>query len=197
VVAFRNNVRIAIPPTRAAGRAKSISFRKGTGKSVNSWRSESKATIQTGQSGFVYRDMAMPSDVIRSAPLNVLVVLADTGLSVAQMLPALKPHYALVCSSPAQSLDAARQFEPDVIMIDLRVPDATALVRDLSQTAYDRQMLFVAMSGTSESAAHPQFQYTLQIPATAGELEQLLWRIGRSLAARTPQMGRPDSEMIG
>jgi hypothetical protein len=122
--------------------------------------------------------MAMPSDVIRTAPFNVLVVLADAGLNVAQILPALKPHYALVCASPAQALDAARQFEPDVVMIDLRVPDARA-------------------SGTSgsPSTAPSEFQYSLQSPATAGELEQLLWQIGRGLAARTPHAGRPDSEM--
>jgi hypothetical protein len=143
--------------------------------------------------------MAMPSDVIRTAPFNVLVVLADAGLDVAQILPALKAHYALVCASPAQALDAARQFEPDVVMIDLRVPDAKSLVRDLSQTAYGREMVFVAMSGTSGSPIIGQsdFQYSLQVPATAGELEQLLWRIGRGLAARTPHVGRPDGEMIG
>jgi CheY-like chemotaxis protein len=143
--------------------------------------------------------MAMPSDVLRSAPFNVLVVLADAGLNVAEILPALKPHYALICASPAQALDAARQFEPDVVMIDLRMPDAGALVRDLSLTVYGRKIVFVAMSSTSGSpiTSQSEFQYGLQIPATAGEMEQLLWQIGGGLAARTPHAGRPDSEMIG
>jgi hypothetical protein len=137
---------------------------------------------------------------VGNRPLNVLIVLAGNDLDVAPILPALQPHYALVCTSPQQAIGATRQFEPDVALIDLRVSDVGELVRDLTQAAGGRDITFVAMpiSAGIPSAPPLGFRFGLPLPATAGELDHLLWQIGRDRAVRTPLPGvQPDSGMIG
>jgi hypothetical protein len=154
-------------------------------------RPDRRATLATGGRG-------MPTEVIRTAPLNVLVIPADARLDVAPMLPALRPHCALLCTSPAQGVEAARHFGPDVVLIDLRVPDAAGLIGDLTRAA-GRSPMFVALTPSAGPApVPPGFRYVLALPATAGELERLLWQVGGDLTARPPApAARPDSGMIG
>src|SRR5690349_15037757 len=71
----------------------------------------------------------MYPQVVRPGPLNVLTVLADDALDVAPLLGAFRGHCALVCTSPAQGVEAARRFEADVALIDLRAPDPAAVAR--------------------------------------------------------------------
>src|SRR6266478_4510815 len=75
----------------------------------------------------------MQPQVIRAAPLSVLIALADSDFDVASILPALRPHYALVCATPAQAVETASQFEPDVVLIDFRMPDPWGVARRLAQ----------------------------------------------------------------
>ena len=141
----------------------------------------------------------MEPEVIRNAPLNVLVVLADADTDVAQILPALEPNYTLVCPSPRQGLEAAGQFDPDIVFVDLKVPDASTLVRNLEQASGGRNLVFVAMTRTDvpTSAVPTGFHYGLPVSATSGEVEQLLWRIGRDLTGRGPRPRPLGSEKIG
>jgi hypothetical protein len=140
----------------------------------------------------------MHSDVIRTAPLNVLVVLADARLDVAPMLPALRSHCALLCTSPAQGVEAARHFGPDVVLVDVRVPDAAALIADLTRAAAGRRLAFAALAPSAGPAMPAGFRYALSLPATAGELEHLLWQIAGDLTGRVPApAARPDTGMIG
>jgi CheY-like chemotaxis protein len=128
------------------------------------------------QNELVLEDFGMSTDIVRNAPLNVLVLLADSQLKVAEILPALKPHFALVCNSPEQGAEAARQFEPDVVMVDLRIPDVDTLIHQISQAAGGRPIVFVAMPITAGPAISvpAKFAFSLPIPATMGELEHLL-----------------------
>jgi CheY-like chemotaxis protein len=140
--------------------------------------------------------MGMASQVIRNGPLNVLVALAGADGAAAQILPALQPHYALVCSDPAQAVEAARQFEPDVVLIDCRVPDPSALIRSFSAAAGARNIVFVAMP----FAAGPVpagFHYSLPVAATASELEHLLWQIGFGRPIGGRSVAPPGTKMIG
>jgi two-component SAPR family response regulator len=138
----------------------------------------------------------MPPFVIRNGPLNILVALADSGLDVAHMLPALKPHYGLVCSAPSQALAAARQFEPDIVFIDCRMPDPVGLVRQILHAAGSRNVIFVAMISAAGRAPE-EFQYSLPMPATASDLDNILWRVGHGRAAGAQRATLPGSGMIG
>ena len=146
----------------------------------------------------VLRDRSMAS-IIRNAPYNVLVIMADTRKNVGPLLSALKPHFALVCTSAAQGIEAARQFEPDIVLIDLANPDVGAIVRDVLHAVGGREIVFVSMSEVTgvARALPPGFRYNISMPSVASELERLIWRIARELAVRPSGVGFPDSEMIG
>jgi hypothetical protein len=130
----------------------------------------------------------MYPQVVRPGPLNVLAVLADDALDVAPLLGAFRGHCALVCTSPAQGVEAARRFEADVALIDLRAPDPAAVARALAAAGGARPPVFVALAPAAgpAPAAPPGFVDCLPLPASAGELEQLLWRVGRAPAAGAP-----------
>jgi len=142
----------------------------------------------------------MPPDIVRSSPLNVLIVLAGDDVSVASMIPALRSHCTLVCTSQLQAVEAAPAFEPDVILVDMRLTDPLAAVRDLSRATGGRRVAFVAMQAVADSVptAPPGFRGLLPLPATAGELDQLLWQFGREIAAPVREVpAPPDSSRIG
>ena len=142
----------------------------------------------------------MRSEDLVNAPLNVLVILADAGLDVAPVLPALQTHCALVCTSPADGVAAARSFAPDVVLVDLRVPDPLALVGDVARAAGGRPLVFAALAVAAGPAPAPPpgYRYCLALPATAGELERLLGQARRDLAAARPGPAAvPDGGPIG
>jgi CheY-like chemotaxis protein len=143
--------------------------------------------------------MSMEPNVIRSRSFNVLVALADADLDVAPIVPALQPHLALVCASATQALDAVRQFKPDIALIDLRIPDAATFGSQLMKTAGGRNITFVAMTAAMQTPASAivGFRYSLAMPATSAELEQLLWQIGRDEATSTSHPQPPNRGMIG
>jgi hypothetical protein len=121
----------------------------------------------------------MHSDVVRAEPLNVLIVPADAGLDIAPFLPTLRSHFVLVCPNANQVAEVARRFEPDIVFVDTRFSDSQTLIAELAKVAGGRRQVFVAMA----PATPPGFEFFLPIPATAGELEQLLWQVSRSMAA--------------
>jgi hypothetical protein len=129
------------------------------------------------------RTLEMRSDVIRHAPMSVLVVLADADLDVSSFLSALRPHFALVCASPAQAVESAPAFEPDVVMVDDRIADHQSLIQDLARASGGRSLTFVALGGAAGAATKPGFCGALPASASAGELEQLLWRIRHDLVS--------------
>ncbi|HEX4591169.1 MAG TPA: hypothetical protein VH120_14620 [Gemmataceae bacterium] len=141
----------------------------------------------------------MQPDVIRRAPSSVLVVLADADRDASQIVSGLQPHYALVCTNPAEAVEAALPFEPDVVLLDLRIADIGTVIRNLTQAAGGRRLVFVAMPESVGSAAEPPagFSYVLPLPATAGELEQLLWQIRQDPTPVLPSAGPAGTEKIG
>jgi hypothetical protein len=138
----------------------------------------------------------MPPHIIRNGPLNVLVSLADPDLDVAQFLPALEPHYALVCSTPAQAVAAAKQFEPDIVLIDCRAPDPLGLVQSVLQAVGRPNIVFVAMLSAT-GPAPIGFQFSLPIPAMASDLEAVLWQIGHGSPISPGHVPEYGTEKIG
>jgi hypothetical protein len=192
VVAFRDFERFGSQSEKTHLKADTVRCGRSLKRTILTRR---RASRGTAKATIGPRGLGMPH-LIRANPLNVLVALADPDLDVAQIVPALKPHYALVCSTPAQAVEAARQFEPDIVFIDCRVPDPMGLIRRVLQAASSRNIVFVAMhGGTGPGPAG--FQYSLPLPATASDLESLLWQIGRGRAAGATRVAQPGTGMIG
>jgi hypothetical protein len=202
MVAFRDDGRFLTPPAHdsvfecVAPMTSDRSFVWRTGGQRLVLPPDFGRRLQTGRKMRKERAFETRSDVIRHSPQSVLVVLADAERDVAGLLSALRPHFALVCSSPAQGVEAAPAFEPDVVLIDDRIADQPTLVRDLNRVTGGRKMALVAL-GSRAGGAVPDFAYHLPNAASAGELEQLLWRIRRDTGP-TPTLGGPTGrERVG
>jgi len=142
----------------------------------------------------------MDQDIAMTPPLHILVVPADLHLDVAPLLPALKSHFALVCPVNADVAGIARRFEPQVVLVDERVPNLAMLRRQLAGTAAGRNPVLVALTPAAgpAPAAPPGYAHCLPMPATAAELEHLLWDVRRSLVGCSPSWGSyTDSGAMG
>jgi hypothetical protein len=139
--------------------------------------------------------------VLRTDPLDILVVSAAGRPDAAGLLSGLRTHCALVCTSARQALDAAHGFDPHVVLVDLRVPGSRSLARDLAARV-GPATAFIALAPPaarrSKAGRSDVFHYHLATPAAASELEHLLWRVGRDLESRRPGAPlRRDSERTG
>lgn len=196
MVAFRDSERFGFPSGKRQRQRHSVPARGRsfgiTGRD-SGWRDSAG---DVGRSLIIPRGNLMPPPIIRNGPLNVLVALADPDLDVARILPVLQSHYALVCSAPAQAVEAAWPFEPDIILVDCRVPNPVDLARRLSRAAGNRPVVFVAMVSPGRSVP-TGFQYSLSMPGTASDLECLLWHIGGGRAVGAARVVEPGAEMTG
>jgi hypothetical protein len=129
----------------------------------------------------------MGPHVIRSGPLNVLVVLAEVGPGSTAMVSAFRSHTALICVGARPALDVAPQFEPDVIIIDRRIPDSGWLVEELARLSGGRAV-FVALDAPAVAESAPagatEYHFHLTGPVGASDLEHLLWQARRHLETR-------------
>jgi hypothetical protein len=142
----------------------------------------------------------MAEDVFRPTSLSIIVILAGNDVSVVSLVPALRSHCTLVCTSAFQAVEAAPYFEPDVVLIDIRLPDPMAIVRELSQATGGRPLVFATLRPAAGPVpTHPcGFRYWLGLPAAAGELEQVLWKIRADRSPSGPDtVDPPDVSKIG
>jgi hypothetical protein len=136
----------------------------------------------------------------RTPPLNVVIIPADAQPDIAPSLSALKSHWTLVCPVSAEVVEAARRFEPDVVFVDEQAAGLLSFPFQLSGSASGRNPVFVVLSRSEDRtrALPPGYAHCLSLPATAVELEQLLWQIRRSAIGQpTDLTGRPETGMIG
>jgi hypothetical protein len=136
----------------------------------------------------------------RTPPLNILIIPADAPPDVAPSLSALKSHWTLVCPVEADVVETARRFEPDIVLVDEQVAGLLRFPFQLAGAAIGRSPVFVVMSRWVDGThALPRgYSHILRLPATAVELEQLLWQIRKTAIGQTTQRtGRPDTGMIG
>lgn len=136
----------------------------------------------------------------RTSPLNILIAPTDAQPDIAPCLSALKSHWTLVCPVAGDVVDAARRFEPDVVLVDEQVPGFENLPFQLAASAIGRNPVFVVMtrSGSESPAVPAGYSHSLRLPSTAVELEQLLWRIRRTALGQLPERSSlPETGMIG
>jgi hypothetical protein len=124
----------------------------------------------------------MQPTLSRIPPLNIVIIPAEADPDIAPWLSALKSHWTLVCPVAADPLEAARRFEPEVVLVDEQAPGLLSLPFQLGDPATGRTPVFVFLSrsGDDSAALPPGYDHCLPLPATAVELEQLLWRIRRA-----------------
>ena len=124
----------------------------------------------------------MQSTLSRIPPLNIVIIPADEEPDIALWLSALKSHWTLVCPVAADPVEAARRFEPEVVLVDEQAPGLLSLPFQLRDPSTDRNSVFVVLSrsGDVSGALPPGYTHCLPLPATAAELEELLWRIRRT-----------------
>jgi hypothetical protein len=131
----------------------------------------------------------MRSESVATNPLNVLVIVSDPHTDVAPFLSALRAHFTLVCPLNARTVPTAQRFEPDVVMVDGSDPDLLTLPASALGAAGP---VFVALTPSAEAAptVPAGFHHILPLPATASEVEHLMWRIlGGGAVRRLAQTG--------
>lgn len=129
---------------------------------------EPRADAQPSQSG--------------NAPRRVLVV--DDNLDAAEglaMLLQLKGHQVATAYDGEGAIDAAREFDPQVVLLDIGLPrlDGFEVARRLREQFPDRGMLLVALTGYGQErdrlrAREAGFDHHLLKPVRLELLEQLL-----------------------
>jgi hypothetical protein len=142
----------------------------------------------------------MDPNPTRIPPLNILIVPADAQPDIATGLSALKSHWSLVCPVEANVVETAHRFGPDIVIVDELAKGLLTLPYQLAATASGPNPVFVVMcrSAVGTRALPPGYAHCLPLPATAAELDQLLWQIRRTAAGQPPcRTGLPDTGMIG
>jgi CheY-like chemotaxis protein len=125
-------------------------------------------------------------------PLNVLIVEdnPDGAWTLARVID-LFGHTARVAGDGLEGLRAAREFAPDVALVDIGLPrvDGWAFARELRRRLPDRPLLIATTAFDSERdrarSLRAGFDHHLVKPLDLGELADLLQRH----AARLPAEG--------
>jgi CheY-like chemotaxis protein/two-component sensor histidine kinase len=114
------------------------------------------------------------------APRRILVVddERDTAEVLAELLEA-RGHTALAVHDGPSALEAARQFKPEVILLDLGLPemDGYEVARELRRDYAGQPLLLVAVTGYQRDPvrlARAGFDHHLLKPPTARKLATLL-----------------------
>jgi CheY-like chemotaxis protein len=122
-------------------------------------------------------------------PLRVLVV--DDNTDAADSLVALLEilgHSARVAHDGVSGLDAAREFVPDLVFLDIGLPGMSGhdVAREIRRTAALRQVVLIALTGWGSQndqrlSQEAGFDQHLTKPVTLEALEQALATAARSL----------------
>jgi len=120
------------------------------------------------------------TDRRRPADVNVLVVIARSDPAASWMLSGLKGYCALVCEDSAGSLEAvSRGFQPDVAVIDTRLPDAVELAGRIRDAGVGRGTILVALCQSGE-ARPAGFSHRMVFNSSASEVAELLVAVADS-----------------
>jgi CheY-like chemotaxis protein len=122
-------------------------------------------------------------------PLRVLVV--DDNIDAADSLVALLEilgHTTMVAHDGLQGLDAAREFVPDLVLLDIGLPGMSGheVAREIRRTAALRQVVLIALTGWGSQSDQRQsqeagFDQHLTKPVSLEALEQALAAAARRL----------------
>jgi two-component system nitrogen regulation response regulator GlnG len=100
-------------------------------------------------------------------------------------------------NSAAEGLDQARDFQPDVIVLDLQLPDRNGLdvFRELQQLDPHRPVVFITAHGTTETALEAMKNGAFDYLVKPVNLEQTSQVLARAFdAARLPRQAAPEPD---
>lgn len=116
-----------------------------------------------------------------AAKLLKILLIDDNRITCKSlgMLLEMAGHQVRVAYDGAGALAIARDFRPDVVVSDIKLPDMDGfdLLRALREQGAMEHTKFIALSGYAESdlrAAEPKFDYFLHKPVKVEDLERLL-----------------------
>jgi len=119
-----------------------------------------------------------------AAPAARRVLVVDDNLDAAEglaMLLQLKGHQVATAYDGEGAIDAAREFDPQVVLLDIGLPrlDGFEVARRLREEFPNRSMLLVALTGYGQErdrlrAREAGFDHHLLKPVRLELLEQLL-----------------------
>lgn len=128
-----------------------------------------------------------PATEAEAQPQHKRVMVVDDNPDVANMLSLLlqlKNHEVLVCYSPEEALERFERAEPEIVMLDLGLPnmDGFELCRRLKETSAGKRAVFVAQTGWGESQHKARsheagFQFHLVKPVGSETLDRLFREI--------------------
>lgn len=139
-----------------------------------------------------YEDSPASAPALALAGLRVLAVDDDPDtLDVVSELLTLRGAYVVMAPSAAAALEALRQFEPDVLVSDIGMPDRDGydLIRDIRGLGRSPDEL-PAVAVTAFTSAEDRrralaagFQVHLSKPVDPAELTAVVARLGRKAAS--------------
>jgi CheY-like chemotaxis protein len=152
----------------------------------------------------VRRELPQPPDASKlpePAPARRVLVVddnQDSARSLAQLLK-LSGHESRVAYDGAEAIDAAEQFRPQVVLLDIGLPKVNGfdVCRHIRQQEWGREALLVALTGWGQTEDRQKtqkagFDQHLVKPIDFTELTKLLTRSPAS-SATEPSTLNPDA----
>jgi len=125
---------------------------------------------------------------MRTSPLRMLIVddNRDAADSLAMLLR-ISGHDIRTAYDGAEALQAAKEFRPDVVLLDIGLPkmDGHEVAQQLRQEPWGRRICLIAVTGWSEETDRAKsraagFDHHLVKPLDTAQLAQLLDDVARS-----------------
>lgn len=113
---------------------------------------------------------------------RILIVDQDrqVGVALSFMLATRQFEEVRAVRSPGRALAVAAQFQPEIVFIDLELPDGgIAMARQLIREAGKRRTRLIALTRQGEDSTYEQarsagFERLLVKPVVHGELDKIL-----------------------
>ena len=135
-----------------------------------------------------------PTDesVLRTRSVSALVVLDRLDADLTSLVCGFHSHVTLVCVGTQQAAQVIDTFAPDIVLVDMRLPDSLHFARQLALGS-DRILVAVHSPETLSAELCDRqfpFHYRLERPVLRAEIEQFLWQIAERPTRRLDVGGR-------
>jgi CheY-like chemotaxis protein len=137
---------------------------------------------ETAPSGAIPSDTALQSRAPSTVDGGCRVLLVDDSVELCRMMKILfesRGHAVQSCHDGRSAIEQARASAPDVVLLDLKLPDMSGfdVVQQLRSLKETRESVLIALSGDGEPSAIQRarqagFHHFVLKPADIDEIEQ-------------------------